>query len=140
MWKAVGQHVLWGTAENWKEPVPSCSGVPVSFVLLAGPSLDSYYNEIGDLTSGLRSDSTPERTALSSWDLVAEGCGKALAPGCRWKLGFFSFDFSGVNTCGLLQENYNTEAISGYIIRQCVHKEKQNKRMNMSFHSNDTSS
>ena len=42
---------------------------------LADPSLDNYWRESGDLTSGLRSESIPGRPSLSWLDLGAEGFG-----------------------------------------------------------------
>ena len=42
--------------------------VPVPCVLLAGPSLDSFWSKSGDLTCGHRSESTPGRPALSGQD------------------------------------------------------------------------
>ena len=70
---------MWSADGNRKNPVPSCSAVPMPRVLWVGPSLDSYWSESGDVTLELRSDSTPGRLALSWWDLCVEDCGTALA-------------------------------------------------------------
>jgi hypothetical protein len=49
------------------------------------PSLDSYLSESVELTSGLRSKSTPGRPALFWPNLSKEGCGTALPQGHRWR-------------------------------------------------------
>jgi hypothetical protein len=49
--------------------------VSVSFELLLGLSLDSYWSKSGGLTCELRRDSTPRIPALSLWDLGKECCG-----------------------------------------------------------------
>ena len=65
---------------------PRCSTVPVPYVFLAGPTLDSYWKESGSLTSELRTESTPRRSTLPSCDLCTVCCRTALVPGCRWRL------------------------------------------------------
>ena len=86
MQRTVGQPQLQSTNGDWKDPVSSCSAVPVPCVLLEGPSLDSYWTQSGVLTSDLRSESTPGRPALSWRYFSMEGCGTALALGNGWRL------------------------------------------------------
>ena len=43
------QILLQGADGDWKDSVPSSYLVPVPCSLLAGPSLDSYWSESGDL-------------------------------------------------------------------------------------------
>jgi hypothetical protein len=52
-------------------------------VLLAGPALNRYWSESGDLTSELRNESIPGRADLSWWDLCWEGYDTALVPRCK---------------------------------------------------------
>jgi hypothetical protein len=74
-----------GADENWKDPVPVCSAVPVLCGLLVGLSVARYWSSNGGLTCELRSDSTPERPALSGRDWSMKSCVTGLALGHRWK-------------------------------------------------------
>ena len=42
VWRAVPQGKLQCTEQDWKDPFPSFSTVPVSFGFLTGPTLASY--------------------------------------------------------------------------------------------------
>jgi hypothetical protein len=74
-----------GADVNWKDPVPSCSLVPVTWWLWVDPSWARNLSRSGVLICALRCISTPGRPALSQWDLCTESCESGSAPGRRQK-------------------------------------------------------
>ena len=76
VWRPVVQGQLWYKDRRQKDPVPSCSLVPVSWWLWTGPSWARNLSRNSGLTCAHRCVSTPGRPALSSgiwvWSAVAQ--------------------------------------------------------------------
>jgi hypothetical protein len=75
IWSAIGANV------KWKDLVPSCSLVPVSWGLQMVSSWTRYLSRSGGLTCTPMYVSTSRKPALSQWDLRMECCITGSVPG-----------------------------------------------------------